>query len=103
MNSNRSEENTLDNISLGDNANTKAMSKLKGSRTKSGTKGGRGNNNNTSTAPGSTNISLIPNTKLQLNLPKPMDFNQEFFDHYEEFSPSWRKEADKIIQKRGKK
>lgn len=103
MGSNRSEDNTLDNISLGDNTNVKAMSKLKGNVNKSGKEGGIGNNNNTSTAPGSTNISVIPNTKLQLNLPKPMDFNKEFLDNYEEFSPSWRKEADKIIQKRGRK
>lgn len=29
------------------------------------------------------------------NLPR-QDFNEEFMANYDEFSPSWRKEADKI-------
>ena len=97
-NTNRSEEETLDNISLGDNVNVKIMSKLKGNAVNI-----NNNNNNNSTAPGSTGVQGIPNTKLQLNLPKTIDFNKEFLDKYEEFSPSWRKEADKMLNKRSKK
>ena len=95
-NTNRSEEEILDNISLDDNVNVKIMSKLKGNTVNI-------NNNNNSTAPGSTGVQGIPNTKLQLNLPKTIDFNKEFLDKYEEFSQSWRKEADKMLNKRSKK
>ena len=40
-----------------------------------------------------------PSSKLNLNFEKNNDFNDEFLDNYNDFSPSWRKEADKIIKK----
>ena len=40
-----------------------------------------------------------PSSKLNLNFEKNNDFNDEFLDNYKDFSPSWRKEADKIIKK----
>ena len=43
-----------------------------------------------------------PSSKLQLNLKGVADFNQEFLENYNDFSPSWRKEADRMLM-RGKK
>lgn len=37
------------------------------------------------------------------NLPKHSDFNEEFLENYDEFSPSWRKEVDKIKLSKNKK
>jgi hypothetical protein len=39
------------------------------------------------------------NNKLGLNfsnLPRQSDFNQEFLENFADFSPSWRKEVEKI-------
>ena len=34
---------------------------------------------------------------------KEKDFNDEFLENYNEFSPSWRKEVDKMIQRKQNK
>jgi hypothetical protein len=47
----------------------------------------------------SSDFSLVnmQNFGLNLsNLPKQVDFNQEFLENYSEFSPSWRMEVEKI-------
>ena len=40
-----------------------------------------------------------PSSKLNLNFEKNNDFNEEFLENYNEFSPSWRKEVEKIMKK----
>ncbi len=40
-----------------------------------------------------------PSSKLNFNFEKNNDFNEEFLENYNELSPSWRKEADKIMKK----
>ena len=47
----------------------------------------------------SSNITK-PSSKLQLNLKNVTDFNEEFLVNYNQFSPSWRKEADKMLMRR---
>ena len=47
----------------------------------------------------SSNITK-PSSKLQLNLKNVTDFNEEFLENYNQFSPSWRKEADKMLMRR---
>jgi hypothetical protein len=61
--------------------------------------------NGSSTQPNSKKINdggeSNPNTKNNklnlLNIPKNMDFNDEFLENYEDFSPSWRNEVDKMV------
>ena len=83
------EEDTYDNISLAENININDNPK---------------NNNNYGNYV-STSVSsnlTKPSSKLQLNLKGVADFNQEFLENYNDFSPSWRKEADRMLM-RGKK
>ena len=85
----RNEEDTYDNISLAENININDNPK---------------NNNNYGNCV-STSVSsnlTKPSSKLQLNLKGVADFNQEFLENYNDFSPSWRKEADRMLM-RGKK
>ena len=42
----------------------------------------------------SNNIPQLKN--LNLNVAKNFDFQQEFLENYDDFSPSWRKEVDKM-------
>ena len=39
------------------------------------------------------NLKKIPNNTIH-------DFNQEFLENYNDFSPSWRREVDKMNQRR---
>lgn len=84
----RNEEDTYDNISLAENLNINDNHK---------------NNNYGNYVSTSVSSNLTkPSSKLQLNLKGVSDFNQEFLENYNDFSPSWRKEADRMLM-RGKK
>lgn len=82
--SNQIYEESLDNISLAENLNINDQ-KINGVSTSV-----------------SSNLTK-PSSKLQLNLKGvTSDFNQEFLENYSDFSPSWRKEADKMMMRNKK-
>ena len=81
--SERTEEDDSINISLGDNLNIQVQNI----------------NNKQNNLKNNLNV-IKPNSKLNLNFDKNKDFNEEFLENYDEFSPSWRKEADKMRQRK---
>ena len=78
------EEESDSNISLGDNLNINKY-----------------NYNNNIKSNGS--VLTKPSSKLNLNLEKNKDFNDEFLENYNDFSPSWRKEVDKMLERKKNK
>ena len=76
------------NISLTDNLNINNIKKQ--------------NSNNKNIINIASNINKFT-TKLNLKNEKQKDFNDEFLENYNEFSPSWRKEVDKMIQRKQNK
>ena len=74
------DESSSDNVSLAENTNINETQKYPSTSM-------------------SSNITK-PSSKLQLNLKNVTDFNDEFLENYSQFSPSWRKEADKMIMRR---
>jgi hypothetical protein len=54
------------------------------------------NNNNTS----GNSIHMIGLNLEEIQNNKVRDFNEEFLENYNEFSPSWRLEADKMNQRK---
>ena len=87
--SNKSSQNNLENISLADNLNINEESykySLNKNRNMSG------NNLKINNKVGMLNLSSKVGSK---------NFNDEFLKDYENFSESWRKEVDKMLQRRG--
>ena len=78
------EEESDSNISLGENVNINKY-----------------NYNNNIKSNGS--VLTKPSSKLNLNIEKNKDFNDEFLENYNEFSPSWRKEVDKMLERKKNK
>ena len=83
------EEESLNNISLGNNLN---ISENKKDFQSNGININSNINNN--------NINPKP---INLNFEQPKDFNEEFLQNYDQFSPSWRNEVDKMNARRGGK
>lgn len=84
-----SSQNCLENISLADNLNINEES-YKYSLNKNGNI--NGNNLKINNKVGMLNLSSKVGSK---------NFNDEFLKDYENFSESWRKEVDKMLQRRG--
>ena len=85
-------ENDL-NISLTDNININNNNNINNKKQ---------NINNKNIINIASNINKFA-TKLNLKIEKHKDFNDEFLENYNEFSPSWRKEVDKMIQRKQNK
>ena len=84
-----SERNEVDdafNISLGDNLNINV-----------------GNIKNKNILISNDSNKTKPSSKLNLKIGKNKDFNEEFLENYDKFSPSWRREPDKMMQRKGNK
>ena len=92
--SNKSSQNDLENISLADNLNINEEA-YKNALNKNGNKLSKNNSGN----------SLNPKNKIgMLNFNSKVgskNFNDEFLKDYDNFSESWRKEVDKMLQRRG--
>ncbi len=82
----KNEEESDSNISLSDNLNININ---------------KYNYNNNIKSNGS--VLTKPSSKLNLNIEKNKDFNDEFLENYNEFSPSWRKEVDKMLERKKNK
>jgi hypothetical protein len=82
------EEESLNNISLGNNLN---ISENKKDFQSNGININSNINNNINPKP------------INLNFEQPKDFNEEFLQNYDQFSPSWRNEVDKMNARRGGK
>ncbi len=78
-----------------DNYEENKVSNFKNSNNKKFSLNLNNNNNNQ----GATNNNI---QQLNFENLKRADFNDEFIQNYEEFSPSWRKECDKINLKKKK-
>ena len=84
--SERNEDDDAFNISLGDNLNINVE-----------------NIKNKNILINNDSNKTKPSSKLNLNIGKNKDFNEEFLENYDKFSPSWRREADRMMQRKGNK
>ena len=85
LSSERIKEESDSNISIGNNLNINLER----------------NNNQNNIFSNSSNLTK-PSSTLNFNFDKNKGFQEEFLQNYDEFSPSWREEVDKMMQRKNK-
>ena len=86
---NNGNESSQRNVNLGSNG-------IENKSERNNIKSEDNNNNNTS----GNGIHMIGLNLEEIQNNKVRDFNEEFLENYNEFSPSWRLEADKMNQRK---